>query len=93
MHSKAPLEMFNVDGLKLFTPTSIADIKRAMNYAVETGIPTVIMERRRLYDLDVANWETSNQDVDWVIKRGPAPASLPLEAAYYGRATPQTGGF
>ena len=66
---------------------------RAMNNAVTTGVPTVIMERRRLYDIDVANWETSNQDVDWTIKRGPAPASLLLEAAYYGRATSQTGGF
>ena len=92
-HSKAPLEMFNVEGLKLFTPTTTYDIKRAMNNAVTTGVPTVIMERRRLYDLDVPNWDTRREDVDWTIKRGPAPASLLLEAAYYGRATAQTGGF
>ena len=93
MHTKAPLEMFNVEGLRLFTPSTIYDIKRAMNNAVTTGVPTVIMERRRLYDLDVPNWDTKRQDVDWTIKRGPAPASLNLEAAYYGRATAQTGGF
>jgi len=93
MHTKAPLEMFNVEGLALFTPTTIYDINRAMNYAVATGVPTVIMERRRLYDLDVPNWDTKREDVDWTIKRGPAPASLLLEAAYYGRATAQTGGF
>ena len=92
-HTKAPLEMFNVSGINLFTPTSRHDLNKAFNNAVLTGNPTVIMLRRRLYDLDVPNWDTKRQDVDWTIKRGPAPASLLLEAAYYGRATPQTGGF
>ena len=82
MHTKAPLGMFNVDGLSLFTPASREGIRKALTNAIRTGIPTVVMEERRLYDRVPP--ETQAQAVDWFIPPGPAPASKKLEDAYYG---------
>ncbi len=85
-HTKAPLEMFDVLGLKVFTPANQDGITRAMNWAVKRDMPTVIFERRSLYDLEVSDM-VSLSDVDWSIPRGPAPASRPLETAYYAGQT------
>lgn len=95
MHTKAPLEMFNVEGIDLFTPQSIFGIRRAMNNAVATGNPTVILERRRYYEQESADGDESEPRVDWTIPRGPAPASAPLERAYYegGAVAPAGGPF
>ncbi len=89
MHTKAPLEMFNVPGLALFTPRNLWGLIRAMNNAVNTGTPTVIMERRHFYDLEIPTSESPvwKDDVDWSIPRGPAPASRPLETVYYAAQT------
>lgn len=95
MHSKAPLEMWNVPGIDLFTPRSYHGIRRAYRNALATGNPTVIMERRRYYGQPLEEGDESEPRVDWTIPRGPAPASAPLEAAYYRDAVvhPQGGPF
>ena len=82
MHTKAPLRMFDVPGIDLFTPVSVAGILESMYNAVRTGNPTVIMEQRYLYNTTPAIAQTA--DVYWGIPPGPAPASKYMEAAYYG---------
>ena len=96
MHSKAPLEMFgHVPGVDLFTPRTRYGLRRAYANAVETGNPTVILERRRFYEVEIEEGDESEPAVDWTIPRGPAPASAPLERAYYrgGAVHPQHGPF
>lgn len=83
MHTKAPIEMFDVPGIDVFTPSTRHGIRLAMNNAVDTGNPTVIFEQRSLYDLEVVEGGTGDLLIDRTIPRGPAPASLPLETAYY----------
>ena len=92
MHTKAPLRMFDVPGIDLFTPTSVKGIHDAMTNAVRTGNPTVIMEQRHLYDTvpPVAQgYRVRFND----IPPGPAPASYPLETAYYGGKYEREGAF
>ena len=91
MHTKAPLRMFDVPGIDLFTPTSAAGIHDAMTNAVCTGNPTVIMEQRHLYDSVPP--KTQQHRVYWSIPAGPAPASYPLETAFYGGKYEREGAF
>lgn len=100
MHTKAPLEMFNVEGINLFTPTSRIDLRTAMTNASRTGNPTVIMEQRHIYDTEPPEYEAvhvadrmNNIYVNWTIPRGPAPASRHLESAYYGETYEREGAF
>ena len=91
MHTKAPLKMFDVPGIDLFTPTSVTGIHDAMTNAVRTGNPTVIMEQRHLYDSVPP--QTQQHRAYWSIPAGPAPASYPLETAYYGGKYEREGAF
>ena len=91
MHTKAPLRMFKVPGIDLFTPTSLTGIRQAMWNSVNNGNPTVIMEQRHLYD--TVPPKTQQRRVYWSIPAGPAPASYPLETAYYGGEYEREGAF
>ena len=91
MHTKAPLRMFDVPGIDLFTPKSAQGIYDAMTNAVCTGNPTVIMEQRHLYDSVPP--KTQQHRVYWSIPAGPAPASYPLETAFYGGKYEREGAF
>lgn len=93
-HSKAPLEAFGyIPGVDLFTPRTLNGIRRAYNNAALTGNPTVILERRRYYDQPIEEGDALEPAVDWNIPRGPAPASAPLERAYYeGNVVAPVGG-
>lgn len=93
-HSRAPLEAFGyIKGIDLFTPRTLYGIKRAYSNAVATGNPTVILERRRYYSQPIEQGDPFEPAVDWDIPRGPAPASAPLEKAYYaGQVVAPTGG-
>ena len=91
MHTKAPLRMFDVPGIDLFTPTSRTGIYVAMTNAVRTGNPTVILEQRHLYD--AVPPKAQQHRVYWSIPAGPAPASYPLETAYYGGKYEREGAF
>ena len=92
MHTKAPLKMFDVPGLKVLTPASKWGVINALNYATQMDMPTVIFEQRSLYDIVPPDFETF-EGVDWSIKPGPAPASRHLEAAYYGEKYEREGAF
>lgn len=91
MHTKAPLRMFDVPGIDLFTPISVEGIHDAMTNAARTGNPTVILEQRHLYDTMPP--KTQQHRVYWSIPSGPAPASYPLETAYYGGKYEREGAF
>ena len=91
MHTKAPLRMFDVPGIDLFTPTSVKGIQDAMTNAVRTGNPTVILEQRHLYD--AVPPKSQKHRVYWSIPAGPAPASYPLETAFYGGKYEREGAF
>lgn len=92
-HSKAPLEMYaHASGVDLFTPRSRFGLRRAYANAVATGNPTVILERRRFYEAEIEEGDESEPPIDWTIPRGPAPASAPLERAYYAGNVIAPGG-
>lgn len=93
MHSKAPLEMFaSAKGLDVFTPQTHGGLARAYRNAETTGNPTVIFERRRFYGHEIEQGDESEPRIDWSIPRGPAPASAPLETAYYSGAVVHPSG-
>ena len=97
MHSKAPLGMFDVEGIALFTPKTEDALVYALTNAVRTGDPTVILEQRHLYEREARRHMSEGtgmeKPIDWSIKHGPAPASRHLEAAYYGEKYEREGAF